>query len=298
KRLRQIVRWCEVSDADMEKGQMRYELNISLQAKGEKELPDYKVEVKNIGSISLLQKVIETEAERQYGLLCKGEKPRQETRGTRDMSGKTFSQRVKEEADDYRYFPEPDIPPIELSDDLLEQLRAEIPPLPEELMSSFEEMGVSREHGETILGSKSKREYLLGFEEKGAEVAKLLLGGLEPGADKDLILSLIKKREEGEINSNALDQLLGEINSGVIKSKKELEKYIADKELTQTSEAGELEAMVLEEVGKDPSAKERFMSNPGVAMFFVGQIMKRTKGSANPQVVKDLVEAALKDESR
>jgi len=130
KELKRIVRYLDISNADMEKGQMRFELNISLREAGSSELPDYKVEVKNIGSISVLEKVINFEIKRQSELLDKGEKPAQETRGIRDMTGATVSQRFKEGSSDYIYFPEPDLPPIEFDDKLIQSISLQIIELP------------------------------------------------------------------------------------------------------------------------------------------------------------------------
>ena len=156
KRLRQIIRYCEISDADMEKGQMRYELNMSMRKEGEKKLPDYKIEVKNIGSISVLQKVIDYETKRQTEALEKGEKLIQETRGIKDMSGVTLSQRVKEGSADYRYFPEPDIPLMSFDKDIIEQIRLTIPELPQEKKWRYvNEYKIEIDTAEVIVSNKS-----------------------------------------------------------------------------------------------------------------------------------------------
>ena len=158
KRLRQIVRYLDISDADMEKGQMRFELNMSVRETGSKELPDYKVEVKNIGSISVLQKVIAFEFKRQTELLEKGEKPAQETRGLKDMTGETLSQRVKEDSEDYRYFPEPDIPPITYSDEKIEEIKTTIGELPNEKKHRFiDQYNLEPSAAETLVATKEKR---------------------------------------------------------------------------------------------------------------------------------------------
>src|SRR6185312_1755662 len=136
-RLQQLVRYLDVANADMDKGEMRLEPNISLTTKPGT-LPNYKVEVKNINSFKFVEKAINYEIERQKEILESGERPAQETRGWNEDKGKTFSQRSKEEAHDYRYFPEPDIPPIHLPEGAVGRLRAQVPELPDKKIARFE----------------------------------------------------------------------------------------------------------------------------------------------------------------
>ncbi len=130
-KLRQTHRYLEIADCKMAEGGMRLEANISLQAMADNELPDYKVEVKNINSFRFLQEAIDYEIKRQAQLLDQGQTPVQETRGYDSEKRKTFSQRTKEEAADYRYFPDPDLPPIELSSELVKSLKKNLPELPD-----------------------------------------------------------------------------------------------------------------------------------------------------------------------
>jgi aspartyl-tRNA(Asn)/glutamyl-tRNA(Gln) amidotransferase subunit B len=130
KKLRQIIRYLDIADCDMEQGGMRLEANTSLRIQGASNLPNYKVEVKNINSFRFLEQAITYEVQRQAELLDAGKKIPQETRGYNATEGKTFSQRAKEDAADYRYFPDPDLPPIRFTQDQVEALRAELPELP------------------------------------------------------------------------------------------------------------------------------------------------------------------------
>ncbi|HEX8965152.1 MAG TPA: Asp-tRNA(Asn)/Glu-tRNA(Gln) amidotransferase subunit GatB, partial [Patescibacteria group bacterium] len=150
-KLQQIVRYLDVANADMEKGEMRLEPNISLRLTGEKALPKYKVEVKNINSFSFVEKAIEYEIKRQTEILEKGEIPAQETRGFVEAGSKTVSQRSKEEAADYRYFPEPDIPPIEWTKEQMDALRATLPELPDAKKARFvKEYGLNEYSAELL----------------------------------------------------------------------------------------------------------------------------------------------------
>ncbi|HYD91864.1 MAG TPA: Asp-tRNA(Asn)/Glu-tRNA(Gln) amidotransferase subunit GatB, partial [Flavobacterium sp.] len=135
--LRSIVRYLGVSDADMEKGQLRVDANVSVRQAGEKNLPPYKVEVKNMNSFKAVEAALEYEIERQKELLDAGQTPVDETRGFVDDTRQTVSQRVKEGAHDYRYFPEPDLPQIEISREFVEQIRSELPELPAQKLIRF-----------------------------------------------------------------------------------------------------------------------------------------------------------------
>ncbi len=167
--LQKIIRYLGVSDADMEKGHMRLEPNISLRPPGQTTLAKYKVEVKNINSFKFVDKAIQFEEKRHKELLDKGEIPVQETRGWNEFKNKTVSQRSKEEAHDYRYFPEPDIPPIEFSDEQIKKIKESIPELPSIRVQRFEvDYGIKQYDAQILTKEKSLADYF----EQAVEIGK------------------------------------------------------------------------------------------------------------------------------
>lgn len=172
--LQVIVRYLGVSEANMERGSMRLEPNISLKKPGQTDLPNYKVEVKNINSFNFAKRAVDFELKRHFDLLEKGETPVQETRGYNENKGITVSQRVKEEADDYRYMPEPDIPPFELSEEFLLDIEEMLPELPHQRIARYTDMQVSLENAYVITRSKNTADYFEGvtkvIEKKSGEL--------------------------------------------------------------------------------------------------------------------------------
>jgi len=229
KKLHQIIRYLEISGADMEKGSMRLEPNISVQktenpsassGQGRKqkaeELPSYKVEVKNINSFNFVKKAIDFEVKRHIGLLEKGETPKQETRGYVESTSSTVSQRSKEDAMDYRYFPEPDIPPFRFSADEREVIKKQLPELPDEKIVRFmTQYGLKDTEAILLIDSKDRADY---FESCVAliesnetykkispnNVAKAIINRVQDGtviSPRDLISDILTK-----IDNNSLDR--------------------------------------------------------------------------------------------
>lgn len=301
KRLRQIVRYCGISDADMEKGQMRFELNISL-SQHANELPDYKIEVKNIGSISVLKRVIEFEIKRQSGLLEKGEKLTQETRGLKDMTGETLSQRTKETSADYRYFPEPDIPKMVFDSGLIEKIKAEIPELPQEKKWRYvDEYKLDPDTVEVLVANRSLLaffdEMAKGNNELIVEATKWLVGDL-----RRLTKAHGVKLEDSKVKPEHLIELVSLLNEGKIKSaiaKEVLTKVfetgkspidiVEEYSMTVIENSDELEEVVKKVIDANPKIVDDYKKNPNAAQFLLGQVMKETKGQADPLVVKELL---------
>lgn len=163
KRLHQIIRYLDISDADMEKGTMRLEPNISVRKQGDAHLPAYKVEVKNINSFAFVKKAIEYETARHGQILEAGRIPPQETRGWDEDKGVTFTQRLKEDAADYRYFPDPDIPPIVLSHEFIEDMKKKLPELPDAKRERFgTSFGLSQYDADILTDTRTRADF---FEE-------------------------------------------------------------------------------------------------------------------------------------
>src|SRR6185369_6678383 len=320
-KLRQTLRYLKVSDADMEKGQMRCEVNISLYKEGEERLSGTKVEVKNINSFRSVERAIEYEIKRQTEMLEKGEKIIQETRGWDEVKNVTVSQRKKESAHDYRYFPEPDIPPFEFNEAYIEKLRLTLPELPDAKLKRFkEEYSLPDADSLILVDDKEDAEF---FEhvvsELGAKVdAKEMNAPLEKatklaanyfiteikkelkGWDRELLLSRITPENFAEFISIIAD---GKINSSaaqiVLKEMTELgdndPSHIIERlNLGQVSDSGELEKVVDEVLSANEQSVLDFKAGKQNAFqYLIGQVMKVSKGKANPQMVSEILKNKL-----
>lgn len=254
--LQRIIRYLSISTADMEKGSMRLEANLSLTPDGK--LPDYKVELKNINSFKFLKKAMLFEVERQKDLLLSGKKIVQETRGWDESKSKTFSQRVKEEAKDYRYLPDPDIPPIEISDSQISKLKSEIPELPQTKRDRFKtEYNLSENVINILIESKERADYFEQATNLNSELCKS-------------IASLM-------VNKN-LDKEFPE-PSGLVKKLVELEK----KDFSPNSEVDRAILAVLKE---NPDVVVSYKNGKGqVIGFLIGQVQKILNGKGDPKLI-------------
>jgi aspartyl-tRNA(Asn)/glutamyl-tRNA(Gln) amidotransferase subunit B len=266
-KLQQIVRYLDVANADMDKGEMRLEPNISLTTKPGT-LPNYKVEVKNINSFKFVEKAVNFEIDRQKEILESGQTPAQETRGWNEDKGKTFSQRSKEEAHDYRYFPEPDIPPIHLPEGAVGRLRAQMPELPEKKLARFEkEYALPSYDAEILTREKLLADY---FE----QAVKQKPENLETKAIANWIIN--KKIDYEKIS---VDQLIKEISSAkqtVAIDENELVKLIS--EVIKDNE----KAVTDYKNGKEQSL-----------MFLLGQTMKKIGKKVDTKIVLQKLKATL-----
>jgi aspartyl-tRNA(Asn)/glutamyl-tRNA(Gln) amidotransferase subunit B len=263
--LHATVRYLGVSDADMEKGSMRLEANISVSRDGG--LPEYKVEVKNVNSFRYIAAAIEYEIKRQTELLEKGETPRQETRGWKVSEKRTFSQRSKEEAKDYRYFPEPDIPPILLSKEEVDGLMIEETPV--RMRDKLREAGLRDNYVEVVLGSKD---------------------------DSEKCLELIRLAKKNKLDVNKVVGAV--INSKKDWSKVDLNRAISDEnERMNKAFAGddEVKEWISEVIKENSGPVEDYRKGKETAVkFLVGQVMKVSKGQANPKGMEKKIIEVLK----
>jgi len=317
KELQLILRYLEISDADMEKGQMRVEVNISTKGVGSysgAEVLDLgtKVEIKNLNSFRAVEQAIDYEMKRQVELFDEGKQVIQETRGWDDVRKKTVSRRFKEESHDYRYFPEPDLPPLDLREFNLESLRAEIPELPEQKRYRFiQEFGLNEEQAEILISDKETADY---FEAAASELKSQIpnskfqtlvnyftsdLRGLmtekginisEININPEHFAHLVALAEKGELSSRlAKDLLLKMFETG-----EDPETLMKEGGIKIMGDIAELEAIVKEIIEKNPKAVEDYKKGKANALqFLVGQAMARTKGQASPEKLKELFKKHL-----
>lgn len=259
KDIRSLVRYLQISTADMEKGSMRLEANISLAESDE--LPDYKVELKNINSFRFLQKALDSEIARQEELLAKGEKIVQETRGYNEATGKTFAQRVKEQAQDYRYFPEPDLPPLTFTKAEIKELEKEIPELPWQKRARYQKLELPSDYVEVLTADLHRGDYFDRAVELGAKE------NLSPKTIAGLL-----------INQN-LDKDYPEA-AGLVKKILELEKK-------DYAGAEEVKKAIGEVLTQNQKAVADFQSGKGAVLgFLIGQVQKSLKGRGDPNAIR------------
>ena len=305
-KLRNIMRYIGVSEADMEKGQLRCDVNISLKPKGASQLGT-KVELKNINSFRFIVKAIEYEIERQAKLLKKGEKIIQETRLFDPDSGKTYTMRTKEEAHDYRYFPDPDLLPIVLKDSQIEEIKKSLPELPDQkyhryiqsfnlppydaevltsdknLANYFEEVIKHFSQNPKLVSNWILNELLGRLNEKGIEIEN---SPISPVSFAELISLIADGTISGKIAKEVFD-----IAFETGKSPKSI---VEEKGLKQISNEDEIRSIVKAVLEKHPAEVEKYKSgNEKILGFLVGQVMKETKGKANPQLVNKILKEEL-----
>ncbi len=324
--LRILMRYLRISDADMEKGQLRCDANISLREVGSSNR-NPKTEIKNMNSFRAVERALDYEIKRQTELWESGEGVKEETtRGWSESGQITEEQRSKEEAADYRYFPEPDIPPLEFSNDDIEKIKAKVPELPEQKIERF-----TKEYGLDILDAKSLSEDARVAEYYEKTVSELMEWLLSTGVkEKELekktkkvnklaanwilseLFGLMKKEDmsindikitpenfaelitmvfEDKINSSAAQEVLREMyDKGSDPSH-----VVDEKNLTQVSDTGELEGIAVNVIKNNPQpVKEYKGGKENTIQFLVGQVMKESKGKANPKVAREVLRNLLK----
>ncbi|MBX4211812.1 MAG: Asp-tRNA(Asn)/Glu-tRNA(Gln) amidotransferase subunit GatB, partial [Candidatus Yanofskybacteria bacterium] len=315
--LRLLMRYLGASDADMEKGQMRVEVNISLRPEGTETLGT-KVEVKNINSISAAGKAVEYEIVRQTEALEAGEKIIQETRGWDDIHNKTVSQRTKEGSADYRYFPEPDLPPMKFQDSAIEEIRAALPELPSQRRERFaHEYSLPEKDIETLTTNRQLGDYFekavseaLAEEKLSDEDQKRLIkltsnyiiteyqrrltelsaNPFDTKVDPEMFGEFIMAVFKGAVSSSAAQTLLNEM----LQTGLHADHLIHEKDLGQVSDTDELNKIIEQVIAENEKAAEDFKKGKEASLkFLVGKVMATSKGKANPQVVQELIKQKL-----
>lgn len=303
--LRKVLLYLGVCDGNMEEGSLRCDANVSVRPLGTTPFGT-KTEIKNLNSFRFLRKALEYEISRQEELLREGGAVVQETRLWDEESEQTVVMRSKEEAHDYRYFPEPDLLPIVVSQEWLDRLESEIPELPEARRKRFlEEHRLDPEAALHLTQSRAMADYfeevVAGFQNPAA-IANWIMGDLTRDLKRDgleiqdspvsplHLAQLARLVEEGKISG----KLAKDVFAKTYASGKSPETIVKEEGLRQISDQGELEAVVDRVISEHPNEVETFRSGKhGLIGFFVGQVMKKTRGQANPKLVNDLLQTKL-----
>jgi len=305
--VRRALQWVGASEADMEKGNLRCEANVSVRRVGDDKFGT-KVELKNLNSVRFMQRAIEFEVARHIQVLESGGRIAQETRLWDDRALETRVMRSKEEAHDYRYFPEPDLQPLIVSEEFVEEVRRALPELPEQRRKRFsEQYGLSYADASQLVSDRSLADYY----EEAAEVSgnpratanwirSELLRELEAkgvsAADSPLpakeLAALVKLIDEGKISGKQGKDVLIEM----FKSRRPAQAIIEEQGLVQVSDTGEIDALIDSVIAANPDALASYRAGKEALFgFFVGQVIKASKGKANPKIVNERLRAKLQD---
>jgi aspartyl-tRNA(Asn)/glutamyl-tRNA(Gln) amidotransferase subunit B len=303
RKLRAILRYVGSCDGNMEEGSMRADVNVSVRRPG---APlGMRTETKNVNSVRFVMAAIEHEANRQVEVLEEGGTIVQETRLFNPDTGTTRSMRSKEDAHDYRYFPDPDLLPLELDDAFLDECRASLPELPDAKRKRYEGLGISAYNAEVLTAEVESARWFDALLDAGAEgkaASNWVTGELFGALNR-----LGKSIEDSPVTPGQAAELLALVADGTLSgslAKQVFEamletgdapgKIVEERGLKQTSDTGAIEAVIAEVLAKNPNQLEQYRGGK-VALFgfFVGQTMKAMGGKANPQVVNDLLKKAL-----
>lgn len=301
--LYRLMTYAGVTHGDLYHGNMRFDVNISVAEKGSKELGT-RAEVKNLNSFRSVERAAEYEFKRQVELLENGERVVQETRGWSDDKGVTTSQRSKEDAQDYRYMPDADIPPVVLTSEEIAKIQAGVPKLPPEYRDEFSQLGVDKSVVNTVLAKQLLAEMVsqvLTHDAKAAKrVANWVASNLSIDEDVEIdsvagvddLLVLAEMADKSEVSSNAASELFNDLMAGATDPRQIAEA----KNLLQVSDEGAIAAIV-DQVLADPSSQKAVedikAGNDKAIGYLVGQVMKQSKGQANPGMAQKMIRDRL-----
>jgi aspartyl-tRNA(Asn)/glutamyl-tRNA(Gln) amidotransferase subunit B len=305
--IRRVLQWVGASDADMEKGNLRCEANVSVRKVGETTYNN-KVELKNLNSVRFMQKAIEYEIERQIAAHEAGEGVRQETRLWDEKNNATRIMRSKEDAHDYRYFPEPDLQALKVSADFINKVKRSMPELPDAMRDRFMEVyKLSYADASQLVGEKALADYFETVARITADPrlsAIWVLGELtkelnQSGTDisdskatAEDLAELLTILASGSINNNQAKDVLAEMFA----TGKTAPEVIKEKGFEQVSDAGEIERLVDEVMAANQANLDAYRGgNEKLFGFFVGQVMKASQGKANPKIVNEVLRSKLED---
>ena len=308
KTLHSLVRYIEICDGNLQEGSFRCDANVSMRPKGQKEFGT-RTETKNVNSFRFVEKAINYEIERQIDVLEAGGEIAQETRLYDSEKNETRSMRSKEEANDYRYFPDPDLLPVAVTEEYKDKIRAELPELPDQKRQRFmDELGLNNYDANLLIANKDIADYFEAVIAKaGKDNAKLasnwVMGELSATLNKDEL-----DITQSPVNAETLADLLMRITDNTISGKiaktvfealwngeGSVDEIIEAKGLIQVTDSGAIEKIIDEVIAASPNQLEQYRSGKDKLFgYFVGQVMKLSKGKANPQQVNDLLKEKLK----
>lgn len=304
-KLRSILQYLDVSDCRMEEGSLRCDANISIRLMGDTKLGT-KSEIKNMNTLTGIQKGIEYEALRQAQLVEDGGSVVQETRTWDDAQGITLSMRKKEKENDYRYFPEPDLVPIIISDEQIEAARQSLPELPDQKLARFiEELKLSHEDATILISTRQSAEYFESAIAAGSDpktVANWMLGDLSKMVNENNLTF-----DKAKVTPQQLSAMIALIEKGTISGKiakkvivsmwntgKDANTIVKEEGLVQITDTSAIEEIVKQVIANNPKPVEDVKSGNNKAIgFLVGQVMKESKGRANPGLVNQLLQKLL-----
>lgn len=297
------MKYADVSEADLYHGNMRFDVNVSVSKTDEL---GTRSETKNLNSFKAVEKAVEFEISRQIELLEKGEKIVQETRGWDDAKQKTFSQRSKEDAHDYRYMPEPDVPPLVLTDDYIAEIKAQLPTMPAELRAKLSSIGLQPSQIDTLIDEPKLAHFAAQLIDEDEAKAKTIINWLtgeliklvldqkltwdQVIMAKDQLLQLAAMVGESKLSSTSAKELLVK----VITDQKDPESLAKENNLLQVSDEGAIEKIVAEVLRENEKAANDVKNGEEKAIgFLVGQVMKKSKGQANPGLAQQIIKKQL-----
>jgi aspartyl-tRNA(Asn)/glutamyl-tRNA(Gln) amidotransferase subunit B len=305
KRIKQIVQYLEICDGNMEEGSLRCDANVSVRPKGQ-EAFGTRTELKNMNSFRNVERAIQYEIDRQIDLIESGGEVVQQTMLWDANKMETRIMRTKEEAHDYRYFPEPDIPPVVVTDEMLEDIKTELPEMPDVRRQRFvEEYNMSDDNAQTLTEDRYLADYyesVLSHIDSPKTVANLVLTEVlrtlndrsiaidEFPISEKRLAGLVALREDDKINSSAMTKIF----DAMLEEDKPADKLAKEMNLVQVSDTGFIEPIIDEVIENHPDEVERYKDGKkGLIGFFIGQVMQQSQGKANPELVREMINERL-----